>query len=295
MLTDSQVRDLLAAAADTIDVAPARIESPRPVRRWPLALAAAAAVAALAIGITLLGGRGDSTPTPTGTPTPAPADEHDSGRVDVPFVSWMPLGKAEAILEGAGLGAITYDSCAQPVVINQSPEAGLRVTHGREVQLMLGCRTDPPASNEPSAELERFAQEFIDFASGAADGFPYGYDAIDLHLGGAPVKSFNDYHPTAASRRVWGVCSPEGAYAARECPVSALDTIAWAVERDEPIRIVSHPGNPPCGPVWVVPPAVVSFERVVITGGTNCLDWWAVALYRSGDDHIAVDLMLSEP
>lgn len=70
MLTDHQARELLAAAADTIDVTPTTFDV-TPVRRWPAVLAAAAVVVVLA-GATALVGRPDaSSPRPAGPPTPA--------------------------------------------------------------------------------------------------------------------------------------------------------------------------------------------------------------------------------
>ena len=295
MLTDQQARELLAAAADTIEVAP-EIATPAPVRRWPTVVAAAAAVAVLAVlagTAALLGSERDSSPRPAGTTTPTAVPTHaPAARVTVPDVVGMPLADAVSALEADRLTVSSWpeDPCASAIVISQYPPAGAtdEVDPGEQVSLSLGCRVLPGSPTSPA--MVALADDFVAYARGDRSAWHDEIGGVAFHLGGRIHSSIDHFYDPPP--QMWEFCPGEERYANHPCPYSAAATVAAAEEDD--LRIAGALPDPPCGLPWTVPPQLVDTPRVTITGGTDCADWFAVTLFQDGENSLQVDLTLAD-
>ncbi|MFT4287096.1 PASTA domain-containing protein [Nocardioides sp.] len=313
-LTDHEARELLAAAADTIEVSPTPI--PTPVRRPPLVpVAAAAALVGLVAGVALWHGRDDGSRTssiatdspswspPTASATPGTSRAPTPQTFEVPNVLGLPTDQAEERLRGAGFSVETTSVDTSPArpcsrgeyVTSQRPAAGLR-PRGVTVRLVLGC-TDPVVADDVPATLADTARAFISFADGGGQA-PRWAPRVSLTIGGEEVGSLD--RATAGVAANWRGCPASGSYAARTCPFSSLSAIPHDQRASAfGLSITTPPTKAPNCMAWPESyhPNPARAVAIQPTGPmVSCVSNFVVTLFLDAAGQVErVDLMLSEP
>lgn len=218
--------------------------------------------------------------------------------VPVPSVVGLPAAEARAAVREAGLRPdvrhVTGTACLpRGRVLGQRPRSGADRLAGARVAIDVNtgalrqCGLDLPAPDP--VWLRRVADLFVAFARGAQDT-PPSAAPVTLYLGGAeqrvlPGRALDD-------RARWELCPPEGHYAARTCPFSAVAVIRGhpgplAVTSARPAHSCASPARLRGGP-----------NTVTITPdeSLDCTSYWAVQLLVNDVAQVVgVDLVWAEP
>jgi hypothetical protein len=149
------------------------------------------------------------------------------------------------------------------------------------------CGLDlPPADHT----RDRAARAFLRFARHG--GHPPIDTPVRLYLGGWLIDTLPASR--AADPRAWRVCPEAGAYAARTCPLSAVDAL-----RDHigPVAVTSRLPLHPCVHRGSIPGATADRAVTLTPDETlTCVDYVAVQLMVNDVGQVtAVNLVLSEP
>jgi hypothetical protein len=217
MLTDTEARNLLHQAADTIEIGPAApfVEPPRRTPGAVVVLAAATAVLVLAVGAAVW--RSDRT-------TPV---DHPQGPVTVPSVLGYPTGAAMELLRSAGLEPRLEKrlSCTNPGrAIRTKPWAGTRVRAGSPVVLVAVPTNTRLRCPYNSQELPRsVAWQLADLARGLPRS-PFFADHVRLSVNDQPSITMSASQ--AADPTSWPTCDSSPPV----CEGSALDLIKTGVD-----------------------------------------------------------------
>ena len=217
MLTETQARDLLQQAADTIEVVPA--EPLRPIRRpRTVLLAAAAAVALIAAGLGVAG-LARHRDTPVAPPPPG-------GLVTVPSVFGYDATGAQRLLTDAGLETEVdrRRACTETPgrALGTEPAHGAQVSAGTTVTLVVSDTDALHCSFRQS--LGRFqAWALVDLATGSGRT-PTFARQVTLQVDDDPAVTVSGTDATDPA--LWPRCAP-----AARCPGSALDAITSQLAR----------------------------------------------------------------
>jgi hypothetical protein len=197
MLTDAEARNLLHAAAATIEVEPAQ---PLPVVHrplvWPM-LVAAAAVIAVVVTPLALADRG-STPSPSNPPSPTPTLAANQ----IPPVMGLDLEDALELMSDRKLQVelVNKDACvSERVVEGTSPAVGAPFNPQAVVQLTVLNPTDALCVSR-----EWDAWQLLRFARGVAPP-PAFADRLTLYAGEAEPVVLSAAE--AADPANWAVCN----------------------------------------------------------------------------------------
>jgi hypothetical protein len=203
------------------------------------------------------------------------------------------LGLRTRLVRGPGTACLPNRT-----VVQQRPAYGAKVEVGTRVRLVInvnthlgGCGLDlPPVSKD----LRRIAERFVHFArTPQPRQFALPVDTpVELFVGGAlqnviPSGRIND-------PQEWRTC-PEGGYAARSCPISALTPFA---HYPGPIAATTQAPVHLCVPAWKLPERLNVYRSVTLTPdeGRDCTSYFAVQLFVNDVGQIvAVHLVLSDP
>lgn len=194
MLTDAEARDLLHAAADTIEVDAAQ---PLPVihrpSMWPMLVAAAAIVAVVVATFTLTD-RGSS-PRPSNAASPTPAVNR------IPPVMGLDPVDAQERLEGVGLVVRIRSQAGcvdRHVAAGTSPAVGSRFSAGDQIELTVLNNSADFCDGSQS-----LGWDLLRFALGASSA-PRLAEELTLYPGsGEPVTLSAD---EAKDPTTWEVC-----------------------------------------------------------------------------------------
>lgn len=194
-MNETEARELLRAAAGTIDVPPGReIEVDQPRRpRWVVPVAAAVAVVVAIGGAALLAGRDGARET---TPAPPPATPTPTLDDGMPSVFAYDADSAEKMLERLGLVVTRRTeeaSCGRAAgrAVRTVPGRGVSVAPGDRVELVVTVEFEGLCAGPTS---DRLAWRFLDFAN-ARGPAPEFSDEVDVTVNG------NTYRLTAPEDR----------------------------------------------------------------------------------------------
>ena len=153
----------------------------------------------------------------------------------------------------------------------------------------------PSASADPTPlpdGLNGVGPRFLAFARGELETPPVD-TPVDLYVGRIFVEAISSEQ--AGDRLAYRVCGPEGGYAGRTCPFSAVDVLAGY---DGEVTATTNPPSHPCLHPARMPDELVAYRTLVLTATAplTCVDYFAVELSVNDVDQIvAVDLLLTEP
>lgn len=292
MLTETEVRDLLQAAADMFEVRDVATPVPLHRRRRSALVAAAAAVLVTVASLGVVGLRRPMTERPpSDRPTHRPvATTHPLADDQVPSVFGYDAASARRLLESRGL-RVDLREVRRPCsgdegrALRTDPPLGTRFDDGDAVTLVVGAIEPTHGCTGLVAQRWRpEAWQLVDFANGRGP-VPAHTDLVTLSVNGTSMdvtgEDFAD--PTA-----WPTCEREGPH----CPGSALDVLAEASQdvlhwsagkrsgwrgpglstlflKPSTVRIwVGIPEDGIVGPQWyldVTPDATGAIRRVALT------------------------------
>ena len=228
MLTENEARELMTAAAATIDVPPAAPIERRPTRRPWVAVTAAASAALAVVAVAALATRQDapdvSTPGPQReTPTVTPLDPNR-----IPSVFAYDGVSAERLLEAMGLHVrvVPRYTCDTPGrAVETRPAGGTRFEPGDKVKLVV---TEPPPNARCAAAPapDAFAWELLDFANARG-----------------PAPAFAPQVTTYVNGRGRTLSATEAANLDSWDPGSALDVLAQETRRVALVNNQSYLGK----------------------------------------------------
>ena len=240
---------------------------------------------------------GSASPTPT---TTAPEPEPTTGAADqeVPNVLRLQFSRARRALLALDLrvrrAGVSGTACRpRGLVLDQKPPPGRTVSSGTRITVMVNqggfgqCGLDLAPAPE---HLDRAARAFLRFARHG--GVPPIDTPVDLYLGGRLIETIDASR--AINPRAWRICPAEGLYAARVCPLSALDVLQ---DHIGPVAITSQPPQHPCLHQGSAPGAHTT-DAVTLTPDENldCVNYVAVQLLINDVGQVTgVNLVLSEP
>ncbi len=187
MLTESEARDLLAKAANTVEVAAGAPIEKAPRTIWPM-LAAAAAVAAI-VGTTavVVGNTSDDAGPPAVEPTTTTAPPKPVLAPDqIPSVLAYDEDSATRLLQSSGLRVTTkpdYRCGTTGRATKTNPAVGARFQPGDAVTLYV--TQVPPNARCAEPANEDFAWRFLDFANGRGPA-PAFAEEVTLYVDGIP-------------------------------------------------------------------------------------------------------------
>jgi hypothetical protein len=211
MFTETEARDLLRQAADTIEIGPADpLRQPTGRHRVELAVAA---VALIATGLGIAGlSRHDSTPI---GPTPG-------GQVRVPSVFGYDAAGAHRLVAAAGLRPVTHHvpTCGEVSgrALRTRPAAGTQLSAGSSVTLLVADSEGLPCPGPvpPFADREQ-PWRLVDLATGSGP-LPTFASLVTLEVDNDIAVTVPGAEANDPSR--WPRCTP-----GPRCPGSALDAI----------------------------------------------------------------------
>lgn len=250
MLTETQLRELLSRAGDTVAVRSAAAPVPAPPSRSGRSLAAAAAVAAtLAVGV----GTGWWVGRDGGALDTAPLGVLDGApEGTVPSVFAQTRDSATELLEGLGLRVdyrkeVACEPAGRPV--GTDPATGTPVEPGDTVTLLVAYQA---ANTDCMADLtEPWA--FLDFATGRGPA-PDFADRVRLFVDGKPAGTLTG---AEATRGDWGAPSA----------LTSLDDASGRVVHEE-----DGYRAPSLDPRWGTPPsAYCGVRRPAVLGDREAL------------------------
>jgi hypothetical protein len=211
MLTETEVRDLLARAAATIEVPPGAPITPAADRRrrWlaPV-LAGAASVLLVVGGVALVSDGGTHGNVPT--PDPATTRNEPSG-AGIPSVFGYDADSAERLLTSAGLVVTrrpSYTCRTSDRAVRTSPTAGNPYQSGASVTLFV--TEQPPAARCAVPPLDALAWQLLDFANGRRPA-PAFASEVTVYVDGQRTVLAGEQ---AANPRTWSTGSALGLLAA---------------------------------------------------------------------------------
>jgi PASTA domain len=168
MLTESETRDLLAKAANTVEVAPGQPIEKTPRTIWPVLAAAAAVVAIVGTSAALVGRTSDHTGPPAVDPTTAATSPRTVLAADqIPSVFAYDADSAMRLLQSSGLRVTRkpdYRCGTTGRATKTKPAVGTRFRPGDAVTLFVTQIPPNARCVEPAAQDA--AWEFLDFANG---------------------------------------------------------------------------------------------------------------------------------
>ena len=168
MLTESEARDLLAKAANTVEVAPGEPIEKAPRSIWPMLAAAAAVVAIVGTTAAVVGRTSDDAGPPAVDPTTATASPNPVLAPDqIPSVFAYDADSATRLLQSSGLHVTTkpdYRCGTTGRATKTNPAVGTRFQPGDAVTLYVTQIPPNARCVEPAAEDA--AWRFLDFANG---------------------------------------------------------------------------------------------------------------------------------
>jgi len=133
---------------------------------------------------------------------------------------------------------------------------------------------------------------FLAFAHGELD-IPPVDTPVDLYVGRRFVQTISSEQ--AGDRLAYRVCGPEGGYAGRTCPFSAVDVLAGY---DGEVTVTTNPPSHPCLHLARVPEELVAYRTLVLTATAplSCVEYFAVELFvNDAGQIVAVGLLHTEP
>jgi hypothetical protein len=211
MLTETEVRDLLARAAATIEVPPRAPITPAAYRRrrWlaPV-LAGAASVLLVVGGIALVGDGG--TQGNVSAPDPATTRNEPSG-AGIPSVFGYDADSAEQLLTSAGLVVTrkpSYTCLTSDRAVRTSPPAGDAYQGGASVTLLVS--EQPSAARCAVPPLDALAWQLLDFANGRGPA-PAFASEVTVYVDGQRTVLTGE---EAVNPRTWSTGSALGLLAA---------------------------------------------------------------------------------
>ena len=168
MLTESEARDLLAKAANTVEVAPGKPIEKAPRSIWPMLAAAAAVVAIVGTTAAVVNRTSDHTGPPAVDPTTATASPRPQLAPDqIPSVFAYDADSATRLLQSSGLKVTTkpdYVCGTTGRATKTRPAVGARFQPGDAVTLYV--TQIPPNARCVEPVAQDAAWEFLDFANG---------------------------------------------------------------------------------------------------------------------------------
>ena len=236
MLTETEARELLAKAADTIEVGPGEpiLGAEQPTRpRWLLPVLAAATVAVVVVGaVAVLRNDTESSPPPvTGPTTPPVVEPGADGRM--PSVFGYDKFAATDMLEGMGLVVTTepVSGCVSEFrAVRTVPPIGTRIRPGDAVTLFATQHGPLDDCIDPLPDA--LAWTLLDFANGRGPAPGFAPEVIAYVNG-------DEWHLTAdqaADLSYWQTGSPLDVLAAATRP--PVPTTDW---RPKPFLAVYEP------------------------------------------------------
>lgn len=170
-------------------------------------------------------------------------------------------GRGAAPLLGAMLLTCLLASCAT------EPTSGTAATPSKAATSR--ARTPPPepiattsargfrvvrdAESPGDRDLQRLAEQFVEYAAGAADSFPHA-ESISLSIGGRAAGSIEGTDAALAKRSTWERCPAGSAsYGASSCPVDILGPVEAAVVNQTAIVHTAEHGPVTCAPIRTDP------------------------------------------
>ena len=162
--------------------------------------------------------------------------------------------------------------------------------------LALGCGSTHAGAGAQPPETHRAltpGEQFLDFARGRGDISPVVDGPVELFMGGVFVKTIAA--DRASDRRAWQGCPAGRGYAARSCPISALEPFADYRGR---VEVTDRAPHHPCAHPRPLPGRLSAYHRVTLTpaASLDCTSYFAAQLLV--DPHgriVAVNLVLAEP
>jgi hypothetical protein len=290
MLSETSAKDLLAQAAETVEVTP---RSGRALvatakrhrnRRWFVAVGAAAVTAALVTGVALAGGP-DTRPVPapppvaSSSPTPTPSDA-PGGRVGVPIL--VKFTEAEAVQRVQEWGLVAevlhrFVPCRPAgFVVDQDPGAATEIAAGSTVTVFVADRLSQQADCPEGVAFDddfRVARLLYDFSRGVEGAHGPWSPRVTLAVEDTVWATLTDRQ--ADERDRWLLDVEPGS-----TPV--VDVLGHLADSGGEFRVDIGP-HPNC--VGQTPPAARGFEgfrQLTITPTTPrdpCLDWWALDVH----------------
>lgn len=309
MLSETTTKELLAQAAETLDVSPRSghdvVAAARRSRRhrWVAAGGAAAAAATVAvIAGTVLSpspqvARVPAPPTAASSSSSVPPSETARSLVGVPILVEYTEEEALQRVQQWGLTAeVEYrtEAC-RPVgaVIDTRPGAGTKVDPGSTVTLVVVDQTSQRANCPEGVSFDHdraIARLVYDFSRGVPDRFGPWAPTVTLSvLDDTAEITLTERHANDLGR--WHV--PVG-----DAGAPAIDVLAQLAESDGQYRVDVGP-HPSCvGPSRPPADAFASGRQISITPtgqSDSCLDWWSVDLFVNDVGQIwGVSLQQSE-
>lgn len=225
--------------------------------------------------------------------TDAPAES----TVDAPVPDVVGLSDSQArrVLRQAGFAVRveSRESCQYPKhVLDQRPAAGSEASPGSTVTLYSAV-AEPDSGCPPTAALADVARLFTVFAGGDDLAPPFAAE-VELLIGNEPVDRIT--RDQALAREGFAVCTTDGGYAERSCPLSALAAlrehdagVTYSTRIDWCVDLEAPP------PAWARDPE----QSVVIgpdpTSVSACLQVFNVQLRAQNGLITAVNLLLGSP
>lgn len=297
MLPDSTAKDLLARAADTVEVTPssgrALVASAQRStnRRWVVAVGAAAVTAVVVAGVAVAGGpdtRRVPAPPPVASSSPAPTPSDAPGdRVVVPvLVKYTEEEAVQRVREWGLVAEVAHRSLpCRPVgaVVDQDPRATTKVAAGSTVTIVVADRSSEQADCPRGVAFDddfRVARGLYDFSRGIGGASGPWSPRVTLAVEDTVRTSLTERQADERDRWLLDVepgSSPD------------VDVLQHLAESGGEFRVDIGP-HPNC--VGTTPPTAPGLEglrqlSITPTGPSDsCLDWWALDVYLNDVDQI---------
>jgi hypothetical protein len=270
MLTDTEARNLLHQAADTIEIGPATpFATPPPKRGYWLPVVAAAVLVLVVVGGMLV----------WRTHQPVPVDRPHSP-VTIPATVGYPTRFAVSLLRQRGLEPEVHTRTAcrdRGRAIETRPSAGTAVSPGSRVVLVAATTAPLPCPSSPTNAARDEAWQLVDLARGV--GSPAFADQVELSVDKQPSVTVSGFDATDPAN--WPVCNSP------HCPGTALDAIRSQLEESH-IFLEAQPRPRP----WLVGSAssAITFYLDYPKDGIFPLPWTIQEYVDSDGNVMAVHL-----
>ncbi|WP_109506675.1 PASTA domain-containing protein [Nocardioides speluncae] len=266
MLSETDARRLLHLAAESVPVAAATAQPPRPQRRQRhlIALGTALAVAATVAVVFLLPG-GDRRPEPTSPSSPEPPGVTLDAN-QIPSVFAMTGDQARQLVADRGLSATVRQepTCAEVAgrALRTVPATGTRFRPGDRVTVLVA--STPAAAACKSLKDRALAWQLLDWANGRGQP-PAFADRVSSFTNGEDPVAFD---PTeAADPAAWGSDAAPAALARRSGEIMTLTSNRRTEYRTPALGVVTDDGRDfVCGG-WDLPGSLDHRRSIMVSVG----------------------------